>query len=125
MVSYEKEDRVNCREISFKISARYSGNKINLGKAMNISETCICIETRYCFPLDSDINLLIPFEKDVLSVYGRVNSITHKHDINETISFDILNPSKEYIKYVDSFSQTGRYCKQGDKEALKDNNYSG
>ena len=124
MAAYEEEDRVNCWELSSKISARYLGNKINLGKAANISEACICIDTKYCFPIDSELKLLIPFERDVLSVHGRVRSSTHRNNINETVSFSILNPSIEYMKYLESFSQTGRYCHQVEKEELKDNNYT-
>ena len=125
MGSYEENDRVNCREFSSKISARYVGNKINLGKASYISKTCICIDTRYCFPIDSDIYLLIPFEREVVSVRCRVRSISDGYHISETVSFDILNPSKEYINYVDSFSTSDRYCQQDDKDELKDNNYRG
>ncbi len=121
MAAYEEEDRVNCREISSKISARYLGNKINLGKAANISESCICIDTKYCFPIDSELKLLIPFERDVLSVHGRVSSSTHRNNISETVSFSILNPSIEYMKYLESFSQTGRYCKQDDNGLKRDN----
>lgn len=120
MTNYQKEDRVNCREISSKINARYSGNTIKLGKASHISEICICIDTRYCFPLYYDINLLIPFKRDVLSIYGRVRSITHNNTLSETISFDIINPSKEYIEYIDSFSQTGKYCQQVDNVSKGD-----
>ena len=107
-----------------KDKPRYSGNTINLGKASNISEICICIDTRYCFPIDSDINLLIPFERDVLSVYGRVRSITHHNILCETISVDILNPSKEYIKYVYSFNRIGKNCEQVDNVLKGDNSRS-
>ena len=121
MANYKKEDRVNCRGISSKINSRYSGNTINLGIATNISESCICINTRYCFPLGSDINLLIPFERDVLSVYGRVRRITHKDTLSETMSVDLLNPSKEYMKYVGSFRQPGKYCQRVDNGIKGDN----
>ena len=112
MASFEKVDSLYCREISLKVNARYLGNKINLGKASSISEICICIDSRYCFPLNSDINLLLPSEGDDLSVYGRVRSTTHNHYISETVSYNILTPSEEYLKYVDGFRQKGINCKQ-------------
>jgi hypothetical protein len=74
-----KEER-SCKKISSKVVARYFwGKTLALGNITNISPNCICINTLYCFPLDSRIELLIPFKRNVLEILAIVRTYKHQY----------------------------------------------
>ena len=94
-----------CNKISLKVDARFFWAKmLALGDVTGISKNCICINTRFCFPLDSLIELFLPFKRKVLDLSVRVDKFRRKNSIHETMCVEVLNPSKEYLDFVYDFS---------------------
>jgi hypothetical protein len=93
-----------CKKIHAKLDAKYFfGNSLTLGNITDISKSCMCISSEYHLPLNSKVELFIPFEKKVLSVSICVdkNESINRADI---MSVYILNPSREYLELVHCFS---------------------
>jgi len=96
-----------CNKISLKVDARFFwANMIALGDVTGISKNCICINTRFCFPLDSLIKLFLPFKRKVVDLSVRVDRLKRKNSLHETMCVKVLNPSKEYLDFVYDFSPT-------------------
>lgn len=93
----------DCTNISSKVDVRYFwGNMLALGNATSISKSCICINTKFCFPLNSRIELLIAFKKEVLEILARVSTYKHTDSLYDTMRVKVLNPSQEYSDFVDN-----------------------
>lgn len=94
-----------CRETSLKIDAKYFwGSYLALGNVTDISVNCICIKTRYCIPLQSMINLFLPFKRKVIDIPVRVEDLAHSDTINEILTVKVLRPSQEYLLLVEACS---------------------
>jgi hypothetical protein len=97
----------DCTNISSKVDVRYFwGNMLALGNATSISKSCVCINTMFCFPLNSRIELLIPFKRKVLEILARVSTYKHADSLYDTMRVEVLNPSQEYSDFVDNVSLT-------------------
>jgi len=101
-----------CNKISLKVDARFSSAKmLNLGDVKGISKNCICISTKFCFPLDSLIELFVPFKRKAIDLTVRVDRFKRKNRLHEIMCVEVLNPSKEYIDFVYDFSSTKKVNK--------------
>jgi hypothetical protein len=69
-----------------------------------ISECCMCIDTDCYIPLNSEIELLIPFKKNVLNVSVRVKVHLNTGCQHDVMSIEVLKPSREYLDFVNSIS---------------------
>jgi hypothetical protein len=99
-------DRI-CKPINSKVRARYFfGNMLVLGNITNITESCMCITTKYRIPLNSIIELLIPLDKNTINIIVRINRYDNINSIslNDSMTVEILDPSDEYLQFVGSFS---------------------
>lgn len=94
----------NCRKVEMEIQARlFFGNLLSLGTSTEASGQCMCIDTTYRFPLHSWINLLIPFNKDIVNIPCEVSSFSKIDGLHDTMSIEISNPPQEYLELVNSF----------------------
>ncbi len=90
-----------CNKISLKVDTRFFwANMLALGDVTGISKNCICINTRFCFPLDSLIELFLPFKRKVINLSVRVDRFKRKNSLHETMCVEVLNRSKEYLDFV-------------------------
>jgi len=93
----------DCREMQMEIKARvFFGNLLSLGTSLEASEQCMCINTKYRFPLHSWINLLIPYKSDVVNVPCEVSGFSKIDSIHDIMSIVISNPPEEYLELVSS-----------------------
>ena len=110
----EFEGEKGCKKTSLKVKARYFfGNTLVLGNITNITDSCMCIATEYCIPLNSIFKMLLPFKKKVLDVPVIVNRYEDAYRHHDTMSVEVLNPSKEYTDFVGSFgsmSEAQKIC---------------
>lgn len=91
----------DCKKISSKIGVRYFwGNNLALGNVTEISRNCMCINTQFCIPLNSKVELLIPFRKSVLTVLARVSRYKHTDSLYDTMYVEVLNSSREYLEFA-------------------------
>lgn len=94
----------DCQQIASKVDVRFFwGKKLALGNVTEISENCMCINTHYCFPLNSSIELLVPFKKNILTIPVRVGSYRHTDSLHDTMYVEVLNPDRKYLEFASSF----------------------
>lgn len=82
----------------------YCCNSLYSGTVKEISESCICLNTKFCFPLNSMFELLVPFQRKVLDIPVRVSRLAYINNLLDTMSVEVLSPSKEYTDFVESFT---------------------
>lgn len=71
----------------------------------DISEECICISTKYTFPLNSRVELLIPHKSKIMGILTRVNRYEHIDSLYDIMSVQVLNSSQEYLEFKNSFEK--------------------
>jgi hypothetical protein len=103
----EKKGCNDCKGMSsIVVDVEYFwSKKITIGNIENISKCCMCINTKYCLPLDSKIELFIPFKRKVLSMLARMSRYKHIDSLNDTMSVEVLNPSTAYLDFVCRLNQ--------------------
>jgi hypothetical protein len=101
----------DCKKLSSKVDVKYFwGKNLAFGNITDISKQCMCISTKFTFPLNSKIELLIPFKSKVFSVLSRVSGYEHTNSLYDNMSVEVLNCSQEYLEFVNSFEK--RTCKR-------------
>jgi hypothetical protein len=48
--------------------------------------------------------LLVPFQRKVLDIPVRVSRLAYINNLLDTMSVEVLSPSKEYTDFVESFT---------------------
>ena len=103
MIICSLSEKRDCREMQMEIKARlFFGNLLSLGTSTEVSKHCMCIDTRYRFPLHSWINLLIPFNKDLMNIPCEISGFLEIDSLHDTMSIEILNPPEEYLELVNN-----------------------
>lgn len=96
----------DCKKIHAKVDAQYfAGNILSLGTITGTSSICMCISTKFMLPVNSRIELLIPFKKNILTVPVKVNRYSHRDSLHEIMSVEILEPTSEFLEFVKSFDK--------------------
>jgi hypothetical protein len=91
----------DCKKIISNIDTRFfCCNSLYSGVVKEVSESCMCIETKCYIPLNSKTELLIPFNNNVLCIPVRVRGHLHTVCQHDVISVEILNPSPEYLEFI-------------------------
>lgn len=76
------------------------------GKVVNVSEQGLCMHTMMCFPEGTECQLMIAGKERVLEINAYVTHIEKKEGYNDTMGFKVLNPSPDYIEFVESLRQS-------------------
>jgi hypothetical protein len=93
--------KADCKRISTTVDVRYFWGKLfALGNVSDISKSCMCINTKYCLPLNSSIELLLQFNNRILTIPVKINGYSHTNTLQDSMSVDVLNPSKEYLEFM-------------------------
>jgi hypothetical protein len=82
-------------------------NDLYSGIAQNVSEKGMYFSTPDVFlPHDSLIELIVPLKEKLMNVQIRVNRLKLKSadTVHFSMGADVLNPSKEYLDFVNSFN---------------------
>jgi len=72
------------------------------GILANMSEKGLFISTPVCFPLDSRLNILIHFNKEVLNISGRVRWMRK----STGIGVEVIRWTNNYLEFVHSLNLT-------------------
>ena len=71
------------------------------GTIMNLSQGGMYISTdEMRFPFDSEIDIIIPMNLDILKVPVKVTRITKSSDLYDGLGVMVMNPSEQYIGFV-------------------------
>ena len=71
------------------------------GTVMNLSQGGMYISTdEMRFPFDSEIDIIIPLNLDILKVPVKVTRITKSSDLYDGLGVMVMNPSEQYIGFV-------------------------
>lgn len=103
-------ERRACKRIPVNIGITFFYiNYLYSGIAENVSEKGIYFSTPdMLVPHGSLVELLVPLKGNFLSVHARVNRLNLKTEpaINFFLGAEVLNPSKEYLNFVNSVNPT-------------------
>jgi hypothetical protein len=79
------------------------GNDDYNGTVSNLSEKGMFIRTcNMCFPFDSEFNLFLPLEDELLNLPVKVRRITKTDDRYDGIGIELLNLPQRYLDYIES-----------------------
>jgi hypothetical protein len=93
----------DCKKVLSIIEARYfCCNSLCRATVNEISECCMCIDTDCYIPLNSKIELLIPFKIHTLYVPVRVMGHLHTVCQHDVMCVEVLKPSRQYLDFVNS-----------------------
>lgn len=77
------------------------------GRVVNVSEQGMCIHTAMCYPTGTASKLIITGKFGTLLVLqARVTRLAKKDGFNDTMGFELLNPSSDYLEFVNSLRQS-------------------
>ncbi len=95
----ENKDGKGCKKTFSKVRY-FSGSILYSGNVSDISRSCMCFNTKFCFPKHSMIKLQHRHNKtfDLNISVKRSNYINNIHYLR----VEVLNPSLNYIDFVNS-----------------------
>jgi hypothetical protein len=94
-----------CVKIPLEIDARFfCGKMFYSGTVFNLSTESMHINTKSCFPSGTSFVIIIRNGKDLLQVITRVKRLTRTNGYYDGMDVEILNPSINYLEYVNSLS---------------------
>lgn len=94
-----------CKEISSSIDVRYFwGKLIAFGHVTGISKKCMCMKAQYCFPVNSNIELLLPTKHEIITIAATVRRYRQINFRNDIMCVEVLQPSRKFSDYIDSLS---------------------
>jgi hypothetical protein len=102
-------DKRACKKATVNLDVRYlCGNTLCRGTVTELSENCVCINTNMCLPLNARVELIIPSKEKVLNITGQVRRVLLQMTDRESdsMSVEVINPSRQFLQLVDSFSNT-------------------
>lgn len=103
-------ERRACKRIPVNIGLTFFYiNYLYPGIAENVSQKGICFSSPdMLVPHGSLVELLVPLKEKFLSVHARVNRLSLKTEptFNFFVGADVLNPSNEYLDFVNSCDPT-------------------
>ncbi len=78
-------------------------NKVSSGTITDISEKGMFIKTgEMCFPFDSQFEIFIPMKEKIINVFAILKRIIMSPDSYDGIGVELLNPSQDYLEFVDN-----------------------
>jgi hypothetical protein len=80
----------------------FSGTTQFDGTATNLSEKGMFISTKVSFPLKPKLQIIIPLKKEMLKVPAEIRSFGVSGDKYTGIGVQLLNPSQNYLVFIDS-----------------------
>lgn len=77
-------------------------NDINTGKLINLSRNGMLINTKVCFPLKTQFEILLPVEEEILRIPVKVTRLLRKGDSYDSIGVELLEAPAKYFEFIDS-----------------------
>jgi hypothetical protein len=97
-------ERRACHRISVNVDIRFfCCSRVYTGTISNISKKGLLINTtEMCFPFDSQFEIFLPLKGEELRVPVSLSRILMLPDSHDSIGVELLNPSRDYLKFVNS-----------------------
>ena len=96
-------EKRNCRRIDTSLTTSICCEPYHYQTTItNISEKGVCIYTTMCFPIGTECKLFISGKDGMLEVQACVKHLVKKEDFNDAMGFELLNPSMDYIEFVNT-----------------------
>ena len=80
-------------------------NDINTGTLVNMSGNGMLINTKVCFPLKSQFDILLPSGEEILKIPVKVSRLLKKDNAYDGIGVELLDPTSEYFDFLDNQSK--------------------
>lgn len=86
-------------------------NTICKGIVINLSENDMCIITRMCFPIESQLEILIPMKEDVLKVPVKVRRTQKIGYYFDAMGVELLRSPRGYLEFINKLRLTLKILK--------------
>jgi hypothetical protein len=106
MKNCKRDEKIHCEKLSKKIDTSYFfGNALASGTVTDISEDCMCINTKTCLPLNAKIELLISSHENFLNVSAKIRRVLlmMEDSKDNSMTVEVLNPTRKYLEFVNTF----------------------
>lgn len=80
-------------------------NNISTGTLINISKNGMFVNTKVCFPLKTQFEILLPMGKEILKVPVKVARLSKKNEIYDGIGAELIEAPAKYLDFVDNQSR--------------------
>ncbi len=78
----------------------FCSNAMYTGTLKNVSKRGMCIDTDTCFPLQSEFEVRIPFNNEIIEVPVKVRRLIKTDDYYIGIGVELLNSHGRYHEFV-------------------------
>ncbi|RJQ51193.1 MAG: hypothetical protein C4526_10695 [Nitrospiraceae bacterium] len=75
---------------------------VNTGTLMNFSGNGMLINTRVCFPLKSQFEILLPSGEEILKIPVKVKRLLKKGETYDGIGVELLDAPPKYLEFLDN-----------------------
>jgi len=72
------------------------------GTATNMSDKGMFINTNMCFPLESDLDILILLNEEMLRVPVKVRWLRKFSEIYDGVGVEVQNSPQKFLEFIDS-----------------------
>jgi hypothetical protein len=99
-------ERRSYKRIPIDIEVKFDCSNGELsGTIVDISKNGMFINLKESyFPIDPRIEILIPLKEDILRIPVIISKIIMSPDYRDGIGVELLNPTKEYLKFVENLT---------------------
>jgi hypothetical protein len=97
-------DEAKQENIPVRLKARFlCDDSLYSGMVTNLSDRGMCINTTMRILFNPSDKLLITLKEKNLNVSAKIKRIIMEDSISDSMDVEVLEPSEEYLEFVDSF----------------------
>lgn len=79
----------------------FCGDIACIGTVTDLSENGMFIDTTIDFPFDSNFELLLPLNDEVVKVSAIIKRVVKNRGVYEGMGVELVNPPENYLQFVD------------------------
>lgn len=79
----------------------FCGDIAYIGTVTDLSENGMFIDTTIDFPFDSNFELLLPLNDEVVKVSAIIKRVVKNRGVYEGMGVELVNPPENYLQFVD------------------------
>ncbi len=87
--------------VEFKIRY-FCGDTPCSGTVKNLSESGMYIDTAIDFPFDSNFELVLPMDDEVMKISAKIKRVVKSGSVYKGMGVELLDPPENYIQFVNN-----------------------
>jgi hypothetical protein len=103
-----QKERRTFKRMSVNMSIRFFSEKSHYtATVVDCTKNGIGINTYCnCLPCSYKVDLLVPLDKDILKMKGKISRIQKISDVSYGIGIELLKPPQKYLDFIDNLGGT-------------------